>query len=391
MTLRRDGINVASRFSERCGTTIAAKAVVRVLQKAGIPLAFYDIQTGELGRTIEKFNQPNTFQDWKQLPYEMLLVLDTGDLSLSALDNVEEFATEHRVAGLLYWELEHIPQKWQHGLSKLQPIFAGSSFVQQALFAAGIADAPIIPVVPFDRPNKRTPRSSDQPFTFFANFDLLSSVVRKNPFAVVQAFMNAFGKRSDVRLIVKSWESQRAQLERTPLLQITKDFPSIQFVHDDLDDEGMRTLIDSCDAYVSLHRSEGLGLGMLEAMCSGLPVIATAYSGNTDFLDATCGIPIPYSLIDVAAPDQPYQVEFLGATARWADPDLAAASGAMRDLVANPELYQYLSTNARRQYEKRAADFASLRWLQPYFEVPQRTLRAEGIYAESSAHLSLHH
>ena len=104
---------------------------------------------------------------------------------------------------------------------------------------------------------------------------------------------------------------------------------------------------------------------MLEALAAGVPVIATDYGGNTDYLDASCGFPIPYSLIATDQAEYIYTPEHLGSPAFWADPDLSYAQAALEQIVADKSAYQKLADAARRRYEQRAATFSSLEWLAP--------------------------
>ena len=64
--------------------------------------------------------------------------------------------------------------------------------------------------------------------------------------------------------------------------------------------------MSSCDAYVSLHRSEGIGLTIAEAMGLGKPVIATGWSGNTDFMDVSNAFPVGYRLVEIEENVGPY-------------------------------------------------------------------------------------
>ena len=90
--------------------------------------------------------------------------------------------------------------------------------------------------------------------------------------------------------------------------------------------------MESADSYVSLHRSEGFGFGMAEAMALGKVVIGTDYSGSTDFLTEQTGYPIPYALRKVA-PDEYVHTD--GQV--WAEPDEAACAAAMRRVFIDRE------------------------------------------------------
>jgi glycosyltransferase involved in cell wall biosynthesis len=111
-------------------------------------------------------------------------------------------------------------------------------------------------------------------------------------------------------------------------------------------------LYDSCDVIVSLHRSEGLGLSLLEGMSLGKPVVGTAWSGNMDFMGAEDSALVPYTLVDMAVPAwSPYHRRSLGVPARWAEPDVAAAAEWMRRLAGDRALRSQLGDAARKRVD----------------------------------------
>ncbi len=149
------------------------------------------------------------------------------------------------MATVLYWELEQLPQGWKDAFRMIDVPFAPSRIVQRALHDARGTSVPYIPVVPSDidvRPKHREP---DQPFTFFTNFDTMSAVNRKNPHAALSAFLEAFGDRRDVRLVVKIWESPTMPINRELLRATEQEHPSIVHIVDDLSYQEMRQLIVS--------------------------------------------------------------------------------------------------------------------------------------------------
>jgi glycosyltransferase involved in cell wall biosynthesis len=91
-------------------------------------------------------------------------------------------------------------------------------------------------------------------------------------------------------------------------------------------------LLNSCDAYISLHRSEGYGLTLAEAMALGKPVIGTGYSGNTDFMSVNTSYLIPYELVALTRAHPPYQAGNV-----WAEPDVKEAARALREVYEHPE------------------------------------------------------
>ncbi len=91
-------------------------------------------------------------------------------------------------------------------------------------------------------------------------------------------------------------------------------------------------LMASVDCFVSLHRSEGFGLGMAEAMFLGKPVIGTSFSGNTEFLTEETGFPVPYHMRAVEQGEYPYS-----AGNSWAEPDIRTAAGMMRSVACRTD------------------------------------------------------
>jgi glycosyltransferase involved in cell wall biosynthesis len=108
----------------------------------------------------------------------------------------------------------------------------------------------------------------------------------------------------------------------------------------------INALLAVIDCYVSLHRSEGFGLGPAEAMCLGKPTIVTNYSGSTDYMTATNCKPVDYELVEIEEDYGPYK-----AGLHWAEPDIEQAAAAMRDLVADPELVKTIGVNALQTIE----------------------------------------
>ena len=241
--------------------------------------------------------------------------------------------------GYWAWELSHFPDAWLPALALLDEIWAPSRFIQQA-----IAEKTALPVTwmplaveptlasPGNRADLGLP---DAPFLFLFLFDFRSYLSRKNPWAVIHAFKQAFSQ-SDPRvgLVIKTngmEESQPAYQEfaRSPLL----DDPRIILIDRVMDDREIKSLVNHCDCFVSLHRAEGFGRGLAEAMFMGKPVIATGYSGNLDFMNSDNSCLVDYHLIPVGEHDYPF-----GSGQYWAEPDIGMAADWMRALASNPAL-----------------------------------------------------
>jgi glycosyltransferase involved in cell wall biosynthesis len=180
-------------------------------------------------------------------------------------------------------------------------------------------------------------------FAFLFSFDFGSFRSRKNPEAVIEAFQRAFpASEGNVALVVKMTNSERAGPEVDALRRLASDDARVRLLERYVSRDEMYGLLSVTDSYVSLHRSEGFGLGLAEAMSLGKPVIGTAYSGNMDFMDASNSCLVGYRLIDVPEGAYPH---FEGQV--WADPDVEHAAYHMRRLVTDPSFAAGLGTRAK--------------------------------------------
>lgn len=244
------------------------------------------------------------------------------------------FAGRYNI-GVFAWELSGFPAAWHDSFQHLDELWAPSRFIQDALDAA--SDLPVVHmpfVVEPGAPGKYT-RSAfglpDEKFLFLFFFDFRSYQSRKNPGAVLDAFFRAFPASSQdhVHLVIKvnGIEDKQEEFDRFVQDGRIRD-PRVQLITRNLDDAGIKSLVALSDCFVSLHRSEGFGRGLAEAMYYEKPVIATAYSGNMDFMNKDNACLVDYAMIPLGENDYPY---WQGQ--HWADPDLEQAAWYMRHLV----------------------------------------------------------
>lgn len=237
-----------------------------------------------------------------------------------------------------YWELGKAPEVWRPKLARIDEIWAPNAFVAESFRT--IFDRPITIIPPcVDVPDSEADGHrlfglDGGRFNFLFSFDYTSFPERKNPLAVVRAFRAAFPDLSArVGLVVKSTgpikHSPRIKQE---LRAAANNDERIEIIDESLPRQEMLSLLAVADCYVSLHRSEGFGLGMAEAMALGKSVIGTSYSGNTDFLTQETGYPVPYTLRKVE------RDEYVHAEGQvWADPDESACAAAMYRVFSNRE------------------------------------------------------
>jgi glycosyltransferase involved in cell wall biosynthesis len=249
--------------------------------------------------------------------------------------------------GYWFWELARFPDAWRGSIDFVDEIWTASSFVADAVRA--VTDKPVhdirmavdaTPSRPYSRSEVGLPGDR---FVFLFSFDFRSFVARKNPGAVVDAFQRAFPLGDEAAaLLIKTTNGDVRPDELAALRAAAAGDPRIEVRDGFLSRDEVFGLMSVADCYVSLHRSEGFGLGLAESMSLGKPVIGTAYSGNMEFMDAANSCLVGYRLVEVGADEYPYPEGQV-----WADPDLDQAAFHMRRLVADRAYAAALGERAR--------------------------------------------
>ena len=260
--------------------------------------------------------------------------------------------------GYWAWELPNLPPAWVEAIPLFHEIWAPSRFIAEAVERAAGPHGPVVRYVPHPLPQVRDVQPDraryglgPNVFAFLCMYDVHSSATRKNPMGAVRAFQMAFDPaRRDVRLLVKVVAAAESQSCLDELLNQTQGWPNIQILTDMLTDEDANRLICSADAFVSLHRSEGFGLSIAQAMAMGRPVIVTGWSGNMDFCGRGAAL-VGYTLIPATDPHGVYrQYEAPGQV--WAEPVLEDAVRAMRSIAADPDEARALGEAGQRHVER---------------------------------------
>jgi glycosyltransferase involved in cell wall biosynthesis len=237
-----------------------------------------------------------------------------------------------------FWELEQLPDAWLHAFDGIDEIWAPSRFIQSMLVRSldkpviymPTALPPLLPL-PFGREGFGLPRHA---FLFFFAFDFLSYPERKNPMGALAAFAMAFpsGGPAAVGLVIKTSNAALAPEAFARLQDAVAEDPRILLLDRTLSRDDMTRLTCACDVVLSLHRSEGFGLLVAEAMLLGKPVIATDYGATTELLTPETGYAVQYRSIAVRDGDYPHAAGQI-----WADPDLSHAAWLMQKLQADPK------------------------------------------------------
>jgi glycosyltransferase involved in cell wall biosynthesis len=236
------------------------------------------------------------------------------------------------------WELPDPPLDWTNCDRNVAEIWTPSGFSQKALMR--LFERPIH-VVPHYLPVRSAEaRRPDRPFTVLAMADSRSSLSRKNPEGAIRAFQAAFGSSSAARLVLKISGGTEAFEACLGTLRLGEN---IDIITNHLDDANLQALYRRADVFLSLHRAEGFGLPLAEAMAQGLPVVATGWSGNLTFMSEADSYLVPYTLVPVNDRSAIYQGSV------WADPDLDDAAHALRRLAEQPSYYANLAKAAYRR------------------------------------------
>jgi glycosyltransferase involved in cell wall biosynthesis len=238
--------------------------------------------------------------------------------------------------GYPFWELSKFPREWIPPMQLMDEVWAPTTFIQGALTEAlgkVVQQMPVgvaLPTIPkLGRNHFRIP--SDQYLFFFA-FDCYSFIDRKNPYAVVAAFKLAFPLGNEkAGLIIKAMNGKESTESWKRLVNEIGGDKRIKLINETMDKVKLLGFVQECDCYISLHRSEGLGLGPMEAMLMGKPVIVTNYSGNTDYAKSDNSCLVDYSLVPVKKGQYLFHEGQV-----WADPDVKHAAWHMKKLADDP-------------------------------------------------------
>lgn len=245
-----------------------------------------------------------------------------------------------RISGFWAWELSEIPSYFKHTAALLDEVWAVSSFTQKALLSGGIVAKTIKLPVPI--PDLPSFKPKSEMFSVLISFDFASDWRRKNPADGIRAYKKAFPTQGDTRLVVKSKNSAKFKREMSVLQNLALGRSDITFISKSLDAFDYQKLLRESSVFLSLHRSEGYGLNIVDSMARGLPVIATGYSGNLDFMNNTNSILVPFDLTPVNF------YAGLPIKSSWAQPDINFAANALRSMYEDRNLARDIGMAGRQ-------------------------------------------
>jgi glycosyltransferase involved in cell wall biosynthesis/2-polyprenyl-3-methyl-5-hydroxy-6-metoxy-1,4-benzoquinol methylase len=324
------GVNIAGYFRAELGVGEAARLLTAAIEAAGVPHSTftYDVTPS---RKAHAFSERGD----RRAPYDVNILCVNADQTAAFARNAGPGFFEGRYTiGYWFWELDRFPPSMHHAFDYVDEVWTATHFVASGIRAIGrrpVTTIPLPVLVPAISPGvTRESLGLPSSFLFLFVFDFFSILERKNPIGLIDAFSRAFRPGEGPTLLIKTINGHRKLTDLERVRAAAAGRPDILIVDDYYSAEQKNSLMGLCDCYVSLHRSEGLGLTMAEAMALGKPVIATGYSGNIDFMTPENSYLVDYAMSEVPAECDPYPRGTL-----WADPSLDQAAEVMRHVYAD--------------------------------------------------------
>ncbi|ALN59588.1 glycosyl transferase, group 1 family protein [Lysobacter enzymogenes] len=351
------GVNIFAYLRGQFGLAESARMYGRALIEAGYPVALHDIAIDLPHGLADRSLDAHIGED---ATHAISIIFVNPDYLDEALRHIGEAKLKGRyLIACWFWELEEIPADWLPALDQVDEILVATEFVERAfrrVTAKPILRVPL-PLCPV--PDSGLTREdfglAPDRFVFLVTFDFNSWIHRKNPFAVVEAFQRAFPpERDDVQLLLKSSNGYRHPDNFLSLLALGARDPRIVVRDEVIDRAHVHALQRCADAYVSLHRAEGFGLGLAESMALGKPVIGTGWSGNLEFMDENDSCLVGYSLVPVGEGEYPHPPG-----AMWAQADVEQAAAHMRRLADDRAFAAELGRRARESVRRTLAPQAA--------------------------------
>lgn len=249
--------------------------------------------------------------------------------------------------GYWLWETEQLPMRFEKSADLFDEIWASSKYTAEAIAKTVTVPVRVLPLtldfaaIEVARPNRAKFGLPENALLFGFIFDPQSVIERKNVAGLVRAFQKAFSADDNCYLVLKANGRSQGAYDYE-MIRASVDSQRVLFIEATFSRSETFDFIKSLDAYVSLHRAEGFGLTCAEAMALELPVIASQYSGNLEFMDTTNSLLVPTKVIRTSRPYGPYPVGTC-----WGDPDIDAAADMMRSLR---------SESRRREIGKRGSE-----------------------------------
>lgn len=330
------GMEIVGYLRTESGVGQAARLLIRALESSSVPFGTLVESAMVLSRQNAPFEDSRRRTISQGDAFECCVMCVNADAIVQARRRIgREFFHARPTAGLWFWEVEKFPARLHPAFREVDEVWVATEFVRNALAPVSPVPVHVIPL-PFGVPEPaglldRREVGIPEGFFFLFTFDFLSIFRRKNPLGLVDAFKQALQEGEGPILVIKGINGEAHMESSEHLRCAARERSDIFILSETMDASAHQALMAACDCYVSLHRSEGLGLTMAEAMMRKKPVIATAYSGNMEFMNEQNSYLCRYRMEPVGEGSEPYCPD-----ASWAEPDTTHAATLMRRVYENP-------------------------------------------------------
>ena len=339
-----EGINLIGNIRAETGLGQSTRLVSDILEASGEAYVIHDFFVPP-GPSMNDHTHDDKISE--EFPYDInIFHVNASEFTVAFINMVKQVWDHRYNIAYWLWELEEFPEEWLGCIDLVDEIWTPADFITNTL--KKYTDKPVMTLPycveaptdeKFDREFFGLP---DDVFLFLMMFDSGSIMERKNPDSVFAAYKEAFGTDNDkVGIVVKINEYSTEDIDY--IHEALKGYANVYILSETLTKVQVNSLIKAVDVFVSLHRAEGFGLVLAEAMIAGTPTIATNWSANTEFACPEAACMVDYKMIEIEKDIPPYKKGY-----HWADADVTQAAGFMKRLYEDREFYESIAENAER-------------------------------------------
>ena len=341
-TARREavGVNIVGYVKSEHGVGQSARSAASCCKAAKLPFCLIDFARATPIRQKD--------HSWAKYigdgnPHLVnLFHVNADQMPVAQSELGQDFFDQHYNIGYWAWELQNFPDRFLQAFNDLDEIWVPSRFVQEAVSVKSRLPVIRMPhAIDIELEKYMTRQQLGLPedgFLFLTMYDIHSMQERKNPQAALTAFEKAFPDTMDVKLVIKTHNGDVFPEEFAKLKNWVADRRNVCLIAETLSRQEVYNLENLCDCFISLHRSEGFGLALAECMLLCKPVIATNWSGNTDFINADNSLPVQYELVEIQQDIGPYDKGQI-----WAEADIDHAAWQMKRVLEDVALRRKVS------------------------------------------------